>query len=105
MAESRAIDQVFGGGVPVSSLKGHLGHTMAASGAIELQAAVGMMNRSVLVPTRNLNSPDLDCGKLNFVRKNKVKDLSVCIKNSFAFGGVNSSIVLRRYQDDGRGNN
>lgn len=101
-AEGRAIDQVFGEKVSVSSLKGHLGHTMAASGAIELLATVEMMNRGVLIPTRNLASPDMDCGKLNFVRKKESKEATVAIKNSFAFGGVNSSIVLGRYQDDGQ---
>jgi 3-oxoacyl-[acyl-carrier-protein] synthase II len=104
MAEGQAIAQLLGGKVPVSSLKGHLGHTMAASGALELQATVAMMNRGVLIPTRNLDSPDPDCGELNFVQQREQQETTVAIKNSFAFGGVNSSIVLGRYQDDGQGN-
>lgn len=104
MAEGQAIFQIFGGNVPVSSLKGHIGHTMAASGALELQATACMMSRGVLIPTRNLESPDPDCGELNFVRQREQKEAAVAIKNSFAFGGVNSSIVLGRYQDDGQGN-
>jgi 3-oxoacyl-[acyl-carrier-protein] synthase II len=104
MAESHAIFQVFGGHVPVSSLKGHLGHTMAASGALELAATVDMMNRGLLIPTRNLENPDMDCGALNFVQQRGLQEITVAIKNSFAFGGVNSSIILGRYQDDGQGN-
>jgi 3-oxoacyl-[acyl-carrier-protein] synthase II len=104
MAEGQAISRLFGGKIPVSSLKGHLGHTMAASGALELQATVAMMNRGVLVPTRNLDFPDPDCGELNFMQQMEQKETTVAIKNSFAFGGVNSSIVLGRYQDDGQGN-
>lgn len=101
MAEGQAIHQIFGENVPVSSLKGHLGHTMAASGALELLATVDMMNRGVLIPTRNLKAPDPDCGELNFMRQRERRKTTVAIKNSFAFGGVNSSIVLGGYQDDG----
>jgi 3-oxoacyl-[acyl-carrier-protein] synthase II len=100
--ESRAIHEVFGGDVPVSSLKGHLGHTMAASGALELIATVEMMNRNLIVPTLNLENPDDICKKINLTKKLESREILCALKNNFALGGVNSSLVLRRYKNDKR---
>jgi 3-oxoacyl-[acyl-carrier-protein] synthase II len=99
-AESRAIHQLFGSKVPVSSLKGHLGHTMAASGALELVASVEMMARQRLIPTLNLNNVDPQCAPLNYIMALQEAHIDVVIKNNFALGGVNSSIIVRRYKDD-----
>lgn len=100
VAESEAIFRIFGDRVPVSSLKGHMGHTMAASGSIELLACVGMMRRNVLVPTLNLQNVDPACSPLNYLRQAESGSVKVVIKNNFALGGVNSSIVLRSYPHD-----
>lgn len=99
-AESRAIHQLFGSEVPVSSLKGHLGHTMAASGALELVATVEMMARKRIIPTLNLKNVDPHCAPLNYVTALQDAQIDTVIKNNFALGGVNSSIIIRRYQDD-----
>ena len=56
VAECEAIHRVFGNEVRVSSLKGHLGHTMAASGALELAATVWMMQQGYVIPTLNLET-------------------------------------------------
>jgi len=98
--ESRAICGVLGGDVPVSSLKGHLGHTMAASGGLELIATIAMMNRNCIIPTLNLENPDELCKKVNLVRKLEERPVRYALKNNFALGGVNSSLVLRRYEND-----
>jgi 3-oxoacyl-[acyl-carrier-protein] synthase II len=100
IAECEAINRVFGCDVPVSSLKGHLGHTMAASGALELVATVRMMNERCLIPTLNLDTIDPACEKVRHVRKPEEVRIGTVVKNNFAFGGVNSSIVLRRFEDD-----
>lgn len=100
VAESQAIYDVFGGQVPVSSLKGHLSHTMAASGSLEIIATVGMMNRGVLIPTRNLHSVDPRCSKVRHLTTPLEWPVRLAVKNNFALGGVNSSVVLRRYEDD-----
>lgn len=97
-AESEAIRRVFGDRVPVSSLKGHLGHTMAASGAIELAATVEMMSRDVLVPTLNLAAVDPACAGIRHVTEVEAAHPAWVIKNNFAMGGVNSALVLRRYE-------
>lgn len=97
MAESKAIHGIFGSAVPVSSLKGHLGHTMAASGSLELIAAVEMMRLGRLVPTLNLDEVDPDCAPLRYLQGTEDASIDVFIKNSFALGGVNSSLVVRRF--------
>jgi 3-oxoacyl-[acyl-carrier-protein] synthase II len=100
VAESQAIFDVFGGQVPVSSLKGHLSHTMAASGSLEIIATVGMINRGVLIPTRNLHSVDPRCSNVRHLTASEERPVRLAVKNNFALGGVNASIVLRRYEDD-----
>jgi len=100
VAESEAIYQLFGDRVPVSSFKGHIGHTMAASGSLELVAVIDMMGRGELIPTRNLDQVDPACGQIRHVQGLEPAPLNAVIKNNFALGGVNSSIVLRRYPND-----
>ena len=100
IAESKAIYQIFGDNVPLSSLKGHLGHAMAASGSLELAAVVGMLNRECLIPTLNLDNVDEACANIRHVRTLSTANIQTAIKNNFALGGVNSSLILRRYQND-----
>jgi 3-oxoacyl-[acyl-carrier-protein] synthase II len=99
-AESEAIYQIFGDDTPVSTFKGHMGHTMAASGALELVATVGMMARGCLIPTLNLDHVDTSCESIRHIRGLEKSRINYAIKNNFAFGGVNSSIVIRRYEND-----
>ena len=98
IAECQAIARVFGSGTPTSSLKGHLGHAMAASGSLELAACVEMIRRGVLIPTLNLDQIDPLCAGVCHPRGTVERRLDCIIKNNFALGGVNSSIILRRYQ-------
>jgi 3-oxoacyl-[acyl-carrier-protein] synthase II len=99
-AESEAIYRVFGGHIPVSSLKGHMGHTMAASGALEILATIAMLNRGCIIPTMNLDNVDKTCDKIRHVLKLEDRPCVNAVKNNFAFGGVNSSVVLRRHPHD-----
>ena len=94
-AEAAAIRSVFGGSVPVSSLKGHLGHTLGASGALELAAVRGMMEDGLILPTRNLEKVG-DCGGILLPKSAMERKIDVFVKNSIAFGGVNTSLVCRR---------
>jgi len=100
IAESEAIAEIFGSNVPVSSLKGHMGHTMAASGSLELIAAIEMMTHGYLIPTLNLEEIDPACASLYYLRRVEDVRIEAFIKNSFALGGVNSSLVVRRYAHD-----
>ena len=96
LAEAKAIADVFGPDVPVSSLKGHMGHTLGASGAIELAATIVMMNRGIVYPTRNLEIIDPECVGLRLIRETTPHRFSAFLKNSFAFGGINASLVCRQ---------
>jgi len=98
IAESEAIRSVFGDRVPVSSLKGNLGHAMAASGALELAASVEMMRRGILLPTHNLDHVDPLCASVAHVREGARRRVDTVMKNNFALGGVNSSLILRRFR-------
>lgn len=101
IAESTAIADLFGPDIPVSSLKGHLGHTMAACGAVELAACVEMMRSATLIPTRNLDNPAPECSRVRLLRTVVRQPVSALIKNNFALGGVNCSVIVRRFTHDG----
>jgi 3-oxoacyl-[acyl-carrier-protein] synthase II len=90
------VEEVFGRDVPVSSLKGHMGHTMAACGGLELIATLMMLHDGVLLPTRNLREPDDTCGRLNLLTRMEHRPVDVAVSNNFALGGVNSAMVIRR---------
>jgi len=92
-AESRALAGVFGSEIPVSSLKGNMGHTLGASGPIELAATIEMMNAGVIHPTHNLDEVDPACAGIAHVRKSTPHKFNAFLKNSFAFGGINSAIA------------
>jgi len=98
IAECQAIAQLFGTATPVSSLKGHLGHAMAASGTLELAACVEMIRQGFLIPTLNLENVDPRCAGVTHVQGITRRPVQTVLKNNFALGGVNSSIILRRYQ-------
>ena len=98
-AEAQGIREVFGESKPpVSSLKGHIGHTLGASGALELIASIRMMRDGFLLPTLNLETPGPGCEGLAFVMREAVeRRVDTIVKNSFAFGGVNCVLTLQRH--------
>ncbi len=95
VAEAEAIRRLVGDRVPVSSFKGHLGHTMAASGAIELSASIGMMQRGELAATHNLVEISEDCQGLMHLQSNLKTEARYILKNNFAMGGINSTVIIR----------
>jgi 3-oxoacyl-[acyl-carrier-protein] synthase II len=92
--EAEAIGRLFGLSVPVSSLKGHLGHTMAACGALEAIASIKMMDRGMLIPTRNLHNVDPGCGQVQHVQEIRSQKVQHVLSNNFAFGGMNTSLIV-----------
>lgn len=99
VAESRALHAIFGTQTPVNSLKGALGHLMGACGVIELGACLGMLEKNRIVHTLNLETPDPECAPLNHVMGvPRQAPVRVVLKNSFGFGGVNASLVLKKVE-------
>jgi len=94
--EAEAIGKLFGNSAPVSSLKGYIGHTLGASGAIELEASLKMMEQGVIYPTRNLEAVSPDCVGINHVSTPVKKEIRNLLKNGFAFGGINAALVCRK---------
>jgi len=99
IAESAAIRTAFGEyayKIPVSSTKSSLGHSLGATGAIELIICTKVINESTIPPTINLENPDEQCDlKMDFVplqaRRTKV---NVAMSNSLGFGGHNACLVV-----------
>jgi len=92
-AEARAIGAVFGPETPVSSLKGNMGHTLGASGPIELAATIEMMHAGVVYPTHNLAEIDPACGGIHLPKEKLKHPFKAFLKNSFAFGGINAAMA------------
>jgi 3-oxoacyl-[acyl-carrier-protein] synthase II len=97
VAEARATGKVLGGSVPIASLKSYVGHTLGACGAIEAWWTIEMMRGKWFAPTINLETPDPECEGLDHIRGNgRTLDIEYAMKNNFAFGGINTSLVFRR---------
>ena len=100
VVEAATLREVFGAHaevVPVSNTKAQLGHLMGATAGVELVATLTAMQRNEIAPCRNLDHPDPRC-PLNFVRGQPLqRPVRIALKNSFAFGGTNSAILLRQF--------
>jgi 3-oxoacyl-[acyl-carrier-protein] synthase II len=99
LAEARAIYTVFGeraAQIPVTSIKGAVGHCMGAAGAIETVVAVRTLAEQCIPPTRNYRTPDPEIG-LDIVHGSaRPADLDIITKHSFGLGGQNACLVLGR---------
>lgn len=99
IAESQATNRLFGSNIPISSLKGNLGHTLGACGAIEAWATIEMMNNNWFAPTLNLETPDEQCGSLDYIISDgRELHCEYVMSNNFAFGGINTSLIFKRWQ-------
>jgi len=98
VAESAATLAVLGDQVPISSLKSYMGHTLGACGALEAWMTIEMMRTGWFAPNLNLERVDPDCAALDYVRDaGRVLQTGWAMSNNFAFGGINTSLVLRRW--------
>lgn len=99
IAESQATAAVFGSNIPVSSLKGYTGHTLGACGALEAMVAIQMMRDGWFHPNLNLDNVDSRCADLDYLTGDgRNIDAGYIVSNNFAFGGVNTSLVFRRWE-------
>ncbi|MDD5774235.1 MAG: beta-ketoacyl-ACP synthase II [bacterium] len=102
IAETIIIKKVFDDyayKIPITSLKSLFGHVQSASGAIELIGSLGAMDDGVIPPTINYETPDPDCN-LNYVfNTSKKTKFRLMLANCFGFGGKNSALVLKKFED------
>ncbi|MCG8157365.1 beta-ketoacyl-ACP synthase [Brenneria goodwinii] len=99
IAESQATAAVFGHSTPISSLKSYFGHTLGACGALEAWMSIEMMREGWFAPTLNLSQPAEDCGKLDYIMDEiRYINTDYVQSNNFAFGGINTSLVFRRWR-------
>jgi 3-oxoacyl-[acyl-carrier-protein] synthase II len=92
--EAQATRDALGDGVAISSTKGHTGHTLAACGALEAIFCLQMMREGFLAPTLNLEELDPECAGLRYLREVEERKVTRVLSNNFAFGGVNTSLLL-----------
>jgi 3-oxoacyl-[acyl-carrier-protein] synthase-1 len=98
-SEIAAIKEVFGEHAPmVTSTKSQIGHTIGAAGAIELIASLVMMQKSFVAPSINIDNLSEDCRYPNIVTACRETAFDAFLTNNFAFGGSNSSMVVRKYR-------
>ncbi len=97
--ETKAIRRVFGAHaekLAVSSTKSMHGHALGAAGAVELIAAIGALRHGIVPPTANFIDPDPACD-LDYVPNTaREKAVDAVLSNSFAFGGLNSVVALKK---------
>ncbi|MDE2855032.1 MAG: beta-ketoacyl-[acyl-carrier-protein] synthase family protein [Chloroflexota bacterium] len=97
--ETAAVKHVFGEdayGIPVTSTKSMIGHAMAGCGSLEISACLMTLEREVLHPTVNYDTPDPACD-LDYVPNvaRHAPGIRTVMSNSFGLGGQNASILLR----------
>lgn len=99
--ETSAIKKVFGDlvkNIPISSIKSMLGHTMGTASALEAIACCLAMEEGIMPPTINYETPDPECNIDCVPNKARKKEVNVCLNNSFAFGGNNACLVLKKFK-------
>ena len=99
IAESLATHAVFGDQVPVSTLKGYMGHTLGASGALEAWMTLEMMREGWFAANANLEQPDARCAPLDYIMGSaRQAEVEHVMSNNFAFGGINTSLIFKRWR-------
>ena len=98
VAESHATADVMGTGMPISSMKSYVGHTLGACGALEAWWAIEMMRGGWFAPTINLDTPDPECAPLDYLTgEGRHIRTGYVMSNNFAFGGINTSLIFKAH--------
>jgi nodulation protein E len=97
--ESEALGIVFGdrlAKLPVSSTKPIHGHALGAAGALELVVTIGAVRENIAPPTINWREADAKCPVDAVPNEARPMPIRTALTNSFAFGGINASLIVRR---------
>jgi 3-oxoacyl-[acyl-carrier-protein] synthase II len=101
-SETAAIKTVFGEHayrIPVSSTKSMTGHTLGAAGAVEAVICVQTILNGIIPPTINLHHPDPECDLDYVPNEARHATVNVAMSNSMGFGGHNTSLIFKRYEE------
>ncbi len=98
--EAKAILEVFGNRPYVSSTKSMTGHECWMAGSSEIVYSTLMMQHGFIAPTINLEEPDADIKELNFVCRTIKQEFDIYLSNSFGFGGTNSALVVKKFNNE-----
>jgi len=98
IAESEATHAVFGARMPISSQKSYLGHTLGACGVLESWFSIEMLKQDWYAPTLNLQQVDSRCAPLDYLTEGRRMHNEYVMNNNFAFGGINTSLIFKRWQ-------
>ena len=97
VAETQATASVLGNRVPIHSLKSYFGHSLGACGSMEAWLGIEMMREGRFMPTINLENVDVRCAELDYVMGTpRPLEIEYLMTNNFAFGGINTSLILGR---------
>lgn len=97
VAETHATRSVFNRAVPISTIKSYTGHTLGACGAIETILSVKMLENDWFCPTLNLKNIDENCAELDYIKdEGKNINTNLLMTNNFAFGGINTSLIIKK---------
>lgn len=98
IAESHATAAALGSNISISSFKSFTGHTLGACGALEAWMSIQMMNNNWYHATANLESVDPECADLDYIMaEGRTLDNEYVMSNNFAFGGINTSLIFKRF--------
>ena len=102
VAETAAIKEVFGDHaykMNVSSTKSMTGHLLGAAGAVEAIASIKATMHDIIPPTTNFEHPDPACDLNYTFNKPQKRTVDIAISNAFGFGGHNTSVAIRKYDE------
>lgn len=98
VAETKATNAVLGSRAPIHSLKSYFGHSLGACGTLEAWLGIEMMREGRFFPTANLASVDARCAELDYLMGQPRRlEMDYFMSNNFAFGGLNTSLIFRRW--------
>ncbi len=100
--ETQAIKTCFGehaSRLAISSTKSMIGHTLGAAGAVEAAVSIMTMLTGIITPTINLHHPDPDCDLDYVPNEAREATVNVALSNSMGFGGHNTSLIFKRYEE------
>ena len=101
-SETQAIKTVFGDyayRIPVSSIKSMVGHMLGAAGAVEVAISALVIENSLIPPTINYEVADPECDLDYVPNQSRKKGVRVAMSNSFGFGGHNSVIIIKKFEE------